>query len=195
MLIPLGSSSQEVSPFPAAPFARVGTDPETCAPARTLSLSVRPENLHWLSAGTTSFARGLNDAPKIAALTMPLLLSGEGWRALSFCVVAIGMGVGSIVGGSRIARVLGERISRIEGQGGLGANLATSILVLGASPLGLPVSTTHVATGAITGTGLSAGTGAVSWEVLKGIVLAWIVTLPVSALLGAGAMMLLGTAR
>jgi PiT family inorganic phosphate transporter len=139
----------------------------------------------------TSFARGLNDAPKIAALALPLVVSGGRLGGLPFVVVAIAMGMGSVLGGFRIARVLGEGITRLEGHRGLGANLATSLLVLGASPLGLPVSTTHVAAGAITGAGLSAGPGSISWSLVKEIVAAWVLTLPFTALVGAAAVLTL----
>lgn len=195
-----GTSAYGSNGFPPvvamAPVAVVGGDPKTCLPARALTLSARPEHLHWLSAGATSFARGLNDAPKIAALALPLLVAGssgggEGLRSAAFIAVAAAMVVGSILGGSRVAHVLGERIARIDENEGLSANLATALLVLGASRLGLPVSTTHVATGAITGAGVAEGRGSVSWTVLRNIALAWVVTLPVSALFGAAVMTVL----
>ena len=190
----LNASGPSFLVAPSLPTARVGSDPEECRSPRTMAITVRPVHLHWLSAGLTSFARGLNDAPKIAALSLPLMVAGGAWKGASFVIVAIAMGLGSILGGARIARTLGEKIARLEHHEALGANLATSILVLAASPLGLPVSTTHVATGAITGAGLSTGARGVSWGVLRDIVIAWMVTLPVSALLGAAAMRMLGRA-
>lgn len=187
----LNSSSAGYALAPAMPVARVGADSEECRSPRSVAIAMRPVHLHWLSATMTSFARGLNDAPKIAALALPLVVSGGRLGGLPFVVVAIAMGMGSVLGGFRIARVLGEGITRLEGHRGLGANLATSLLVLGASPLGLPVSTTHVAAGAITGAGLSAGPGSISWSLVKEIVAAWVLTLPFTALVGAAAVLTL----
>ena len=137
--------------------------------------------LHFLSAGAVSFARGMNDTPKLVALTIlcaPLLQG-----APSFVLVAMTMAVGGVLGASRVAQTMSQGITALNPGQGLAANLVTSGLVLAASPLGLPVSTTHVSCGALFGIG--AVTGQAKWKTIGGIVLAWVVTLPLAALLGA----------
>ena len=95
------------------------------------------------------------------------------------------MGFGSYFGGLRVTEVLAEKVTRMNHAEGLTANLTTSSLVLTSGWLGLPVSTTHVSSSAIIGIGLLKGVTAVRWATVRDMVLAWIVTLPASALLSA----------
>jgi PiT family inorganic phosphate transporter len=172
---------------PLALVAGVSRSGEACPPGRGVALTFGGDLLHWVSAGATSFARGLNDAPKIAALALPLLVSTDGrpeLRAAIFAVVATAMTLGALAGGRKIARVLGEDVTRLDADEGVAANLTSAALILVASRFGMPVSTTHVTTGAIAGVGLSAGARGVSWRVMRDIVLAWVITLPVCVLLG-----------
>lgn len=160
-------------------------------------LSWRAMNgLHWLSSGTASFARGLNDTPKIVALGVAFYLISQ--RSTSFqaplwlfALVALGMGVGSLVGGRAVTKTLAERVTRMDHTEGCAANLTTAALVATASNLGLPVSTTHVSSGAIIGIGLREGVGRVQWRVVRDMVLAWLVTLPGAGALGAVVYLLL----
>ena len=143
------------------------------------------DGLHYLSAGALSFARGLNDTPKIVALTLlalPALGAGSG----SFAAVGMVIALGGLLGARRVAETMSKKITAMNPGQGLTANLITSALVLAASPLGLPLSTTHVSCGALFGIG--AVTGQARWKTIGGILAAWLITLPLAAALGAGFM-------
>ncbi|MBH0202276.1 MAG: inorganic phosphate transporter [Nitrospira sp.] len=145
------------------------------------------DSIHWLSSGLASLARGINDAPKIAAMLL-LGSSAASWgsqtlQILAFAGVATAMGSGSYWGGHRVTEVLAEHVTKMNHTEGLSANLTTSSLVLLSGTLGLPVSTTHVSSSAIIGIGLLKGTTEVRWMTVRDMVLAWLVTLPVAALL------------
>ena len=137
---------------------------------------------HFLSAGTVSFARGLNDTPKIVAL---LLL----WKALDvrwgFFAVAVTMAIGGLLNARRIAETMSHKITAMNHGQGFSANLATGILVILATLFGLPVSTTHVSVGALFGIGLT--TGQANPRVMLNIALSWLITLPCAALIAGGA--------
>lgn len=140
--------------------------------------------LHLLSSGATSFARALNDTPKIVAVGYSILIAaGYSSSALPalYIIVGITMAIGSFIKGLLIVRFLAEKVSKMEDRDGLIANLTTAVLVITSSKLGLPVSTTHVSTSAIIGTGLKKGLKAVSWTAVRDVVTAWCVTLPVAA--------------
>jgi PiT family inorganic phosphate transporter len=102
------------------------------------------------------------------------------------------MGLGSYFGGLRVTEVLAEKVTRMNHAEGLTANLTTSSLVLVSGSLGLPVSTTHVSSSAIIGIGLLKGVDAIRWTTVRDMVLAWVVTLPASALLACLAYLILG---
>ncbi len=144
------------------------------------------DQAHWTSSALVSLSRGVNDAPKIWALVFPLfLLAGaDSHLVLPFAVVLVtfAMGLGSWMAGRRVTKVLAERVTRMGHDEGFAANLATALLVVGASRLGLPVSTTHVSSGAIVGIGLGQGRRGVDWRVFNQMAMAWVVTLPVAAL-------------
>lgn len=154
--------------------------------------------LHWLSAGTTSFARGLNDTPKIAAFLLlavalvpggaPAALDGRG----SVILVAAAMGAGSLWGGYRVLKTLARGVTPMNEATGLLANTGTSLLVLLATPFGLPVSTTHVSTGALMGIRWANRARPAEADALRGILLAWVATLPAAALLAALCARMLG---
>ncbi len=134
---------------------------------------------HFLSAGVVSFARGLNDTPKIVAL---LLL----WKALDirwgFAAVAATIAIGGLLNSRKIAETMSNRITAMNHGQGFSANLSTAILVVLASVYGLPVSTTHVSVGSLFGIGLT--TGRANLGTVASIALSWIITLPCAALLG-----------
>ncbi|MBI4358133.1 MAG: inorganic phosphate transporter, partial [Candidatus Omnitrophica bacterium] len=137
--------------------------------------------LHFLSAGAVSFARGLNDTPKIVALLVASSALGLGWN-VGF--VALAMAVGGILSARRVAETLSHKITYMNHGQGFTANLVTAVLVIFASNLGMPVSTTHVSCGALFGIGLV--NGKARWNVIGGIISAWVLTLPVSAVLAGG---------
>jgi PiT family inorganic phosphate transporter len=161
--------------------------PAQCDRAGLQGVTVGLDTIHWISSGLTSLARGVNDAPKILAM---LLLGGavatwpsDTMKVAAFVGAALAMGLGSFIGGYRVTEVLAEKVMRMDHVEGLSANLTTSSLVLVTATMGLPVSTTHVSNSAIIGIGLLKGLRAIRWATVRDMVLAWIVTLPVSALL------------
>ncbi|MGH0028858.1 MAG: anion permease [Myxococcota bacterium] len=144
--------------------------------------------LHTGSAFALGFARGLNDTPKVLALLVAAGWSGVDPRA-SLAVVAGAMALGGWLRARRVAETLGHRITKLSHGQGLLANGVASSLVIGASLLGSPVSTTHVSTGALFGIGLWSDD--TDWRTVGGILAAWLATLPLAAGLAAGAAFLL----
>jgi PiT family inorganic phosphate transporter len=141
---------------------------------------------HFLSAGVVSFARGLNDTPKIVAMLLLLKALDVRW---GFFAVAMTMAIGGLVHSRRIAETMSHRLTAMNHGQGFSANLATGILVIIASFFGLPVSTTHVSVGALFGIGVL--TSQANPRVMLNIALSWIVTLPCAALIAALAYTLL----
>lgn len=158
-----------------------------CDEARLSGLTLGLDSVHWLSSGAASFARGLNDAPKIVSLLVVFLAAGGSAHHASLPVIfalgAVAMGVGSYFGGRRVTEVLAEKVTAMDHVEGLAANLTTSVLVSATAVVGLPVSTTHVSCSAIVAVGVRKGVTAIRWTTVKEIVLAWIVTLPAAAIL------------
>jgi PiT family inorganic phosphate transporter len=134
------------------------------------------DTLHWLSAGATGFFRGMNDTPKIVALSAA--------TTGIYPIIAIAMAAGSIAYGFRVTETLARRVTPIGSRDGFLANVVTSVLVAAASGYALPVSTTHVSTGAIVGIGAARGGSELRWKTVRDVLAAWIVTLPVAAILG-----------
>ena len=135
---------------------------------------------HLVSAGAVGFARGLNDTPKILGLVV-----GAGVASVvpAAVLVTVAMALGGIVASRRVIRTLAKRITPMSPRQGFSANVATSMIVIGASRLGLPVSTTHVSTGGIFGIGMPSR--GLRWGVAGSVVGAWVLTLPIAAALGA----------
>lgn len=136
--------------------------------------------LHFASAGAVSFARGLNDTPKIAALLLALTALGPAFAAL---VVGLAMALGGLLAARRVAETMSRRITPLNDGQGFAANAVTAALVIAASRFGLPVSTTHVSCGALFGIGLV--TGQADHRTVAKILLSWILTLPLAATLSA----------
>lgn len=173
--------------------------PSQCDRAGLNGITIGLDSIHWISSGLASFARGVNDAPKIAAMLV-LGSAGASWPSAHFQVttfvgVAVAMGLGSYLGGLRVTEVLAEKVTTMDHTEGLSANLTTSSLVLVSATMGLPVSTTHVSSSAIIGIGLLKGVTAVRWRTVREMVLAWIVTLPAAGVLAWGAYFLLALAE
>ena len=166
------------------PEMRVGTIAHCTQRYKGNMLGVSTQKLldgfHFISAGSVGFARGLNDTPKIVALVIVIKALGIRWGLLA---VAAGMAVGGLSNARKVAITMSKRITPMNHGQGFTANLVTASLVIFASHRGLPVSTTHVAVGSLFGIGLVTRQG--NSRVVSGIVLAWVLTLPLAALLGA----------
>ena len=134
------------------------------------------DTLHHVSAAALSFARGLNDTPKIAGLLLSLKAIDI---HVSMVTIAAAMALGGLLHAHRVAETMSKRISRMNDGQALTANIVTSLLVIGASGNGLPVSTTHVSVGAISGIGVV--NGSVDKSVLSSILMSWVLTLPIAA--------------
>ncbi len=149
---------------------------------RFLGINFQPllNNLHFASAAIVSFARGLNDTPKLVSL---LLITQLFQIPVYIGLLAIVMAVGGLLHAKKVATTMSCKISSFNHGQGFTANLITGTLVIMASRFGLPVSTTHVSVGSIYGIGLVNKT-ANNKEISK-IVLSWVLTLPVAALLSA----------
>lgn len=153
-----------------------------------LDLKKVMDALHFLSAGAVCFARGLNDTPKIAAL---LLLAPEVVLQEKILLIALMMAVGGVLNARRVAETMSNKITAISHGQGLSANLTTAVLVIFASKLGLPVSTTHVSVGALFGIGMT--TKQANYPMIASILLSWLLTLPCAAVCAAGSYALLKT--
>ncbi|MBQ0821098.1 inorganic phosphate transporter [Microvirga terrae] len=147
--------------------------------------------LQFLSAALYSLGHGGNDAQKTMGIIAVLLFS-QGHLGSEFYVpfwVVIScqaaMGLGTLMGGWRIVHTMGSKITRLTPMQGFCAETGGAITLFMATWLGIPVSTTHTITGAIIGVGAARRASAVRWGVAKGIVMAWIVTIPASAIISA----------
>jgi len=144
--------------------------------------------LQLVSAGAYSLGHGGNDAQKTIGIIWMLLLatgyasaedkSPPSWAIVS-CYMAIGLG--TMFGGWRIVKTMGQKITKLKPVGGFCAETGGAMTLFLATSLGIPVSTTHTITGAIVGVGSTQRASAVRWGVAGGIVWAWILTIPASA--------------
>lgn len=132
--------------------------------------------MHFLSAGAVSFARGLNDTPKIAAF---LLVVGFVKTPWNLGMVALAIALGGLFNARRVANTMSHELTDMSPSQGLAANLSTALLVTTASLHGLPVSTTHVSVGALLGMGTV--TRQAKWKTILPVLASWVVTLPVAA--------------
>lgn len=182
--VPIAATSATVAahrvPVEAAVTVNVG-DSASCRQryhGRVFGLEAAPtlDALHFLSAGLVSFARGLNDTPKMAAVL--LLVPSINATGLNFlCGVLIA--VGGLVAARRVAESMSHRITAMNPGQGFTANLLTGVLVIAASRWGLPVSTTHVSCGSLFGIGLV--NRQAHWKFIGQVLLAWLTTLPLAA--------------
>ena len=148
--------------------------------------------LQLVSAGMYSLGHGGNDAQKTIGIIWMLLVaagyvaagdkSPPAWVIWS-CYLAIGLG--TLFGGWRIVKTMGQRITKLKPVGGFCAETGGALTLFLASGLGIPVSTTHTITGAIVGVGSVRNASAVRWGVAGNIVWAWIFTIPASAFMAA----------
>ncbi len=172
------------------------------APAGPLDRIFR--RLQLVSAGLYSLSHGANDAQKTMGIIVSLLVASQasfagqtGWLSNFYLPSAdhiplwivlaahSAIALGTAAGGWRIVKTMGTRITRLRPFGGFCAETAGGITVLLASNLGVPVSTTHTITGAIVGVGAAQRLSAVRWGVARRIVWAWVLTMPMSAVIAA----------
>jgi PiT family inorganic phosphate transporter len=146
--------------------------------------------MQLISSAAYSLGHGGNDAQKTMGIIWLLLIANgvttgdhlPAWVVMS-CFLAIGLG--TMFGGWRIVKTMGQRITKLKPLGGFAAECAGSITLFLATHFGIPVSTTHTITGAIIGVGTTKGSSAVRWAVAGNIVIAWIITIPASAAIAA----------
>ncbi|MGC8550291.1 MAG: inorganic phosphate transporter [Acidobacteriaceae bacterium] len=153
-------------------------------------------HLHWLSSGATSFARGMNDTPKMVAILMSAALLSKDVPVTSpvwFGAIVFGIVLGSWVAGRPVTEMLAADVTRMNHREGFTAKLVTAVLVASGAALGWPMSTTQVASGAIIGIA-STGKQTINWRSVRAILIAWAVTLPGAAILGIASYALLRTA-
>ncbi len=136
------------------------------------------DSLHYLSAGVVSFARGLNDTPKIVGLLLIINTIDIKW---SMIIIAIVMAIGGLLNAKKVGVTMSKKITPMNSGQGFTANLITGLLVTTASVHGLPVSTTHVSVGSIFGIGTA--TKKADYKMISKILLSWLLTLPMAAII------------
>jgi PiT family inorganic phosphate transporter len=149
--------------------------------------------LQLVSGGFVAFTHGTNDAQKtMGVITLALIVSGHQsaehfevplWVKIS---AASAMAAGTYAGGWRIIRTLGHRVAKLEPPQGFAAQTSTAVILWLTARYGYPVSTTHTVSGSVLGAGASTRLSAVRWGVAGNIILAWVLTIPCAALVGAG---------
>jgi len=150
------------------------------------------KGLHLISSAAYSISHGGNDAQKTMGVIAVLLystghLGGEfhvpEWVVIS-CYLAIALG--TISGGWKIIKTMGTGLTKLNHHSGFCASTAGSIVVFGASAMGIPISTTHAISGSVVGTGAARRASAVRWSTASRVIVAWFITIPASAAVGAG---------
>ncbi|MBA7684562.1 hypothetical protein ES703_92967 [subsurface metagenome] len=158
------------------------------APARMRVLFSR---LQWLTTAFLAYSHGLNDGQMpIGVITMALVIyTGQTglWEHIPWWVIiisALAISSGTAVGGWRVIKTLGFRVTALQPVHGFAADFSAAIVIWLASQFGIPVSTTHCASSAIMGIGATRRLSAVRWGVARSIVAAWILTFPICGGLG-----------
>lgn len=155
-------------------------------------------NLQMISSFFFSINHGANDGQKIIGILTALLIQ-EGvlvsfepplWVIIS---VQLTIAIGTLLGGWKIVRTVAKKITSLRPYQGFCAETGAALVLFGCSSLGFPVSTTHAISGSIMGVGVTRRISAVRWGVARNIVIAWFLTIPISALFAAGVYLLLST--
>ncbi|MCP4203420.1 MAG: inorganic phosphate transporter, partial [bacterium] len=177
-LVPLGAVG--MSALAGAPAIEVGVGQASECVERYAGrvFGIRAQGavdfVHYLSAGAVCFARAVNDTPKIAALLFGVVALGSSLTTPVLGAVALAMAAGGWLHSRKVAETMSKHITELNTGQGLTANLMTAVLVLGASRIGVPVSTTHVSCGAIFGIGLV--NGKLEWSTIGKIAATWLTT-------------------
>ena len=148
------------------------------------------KKMQLVSAATMAFSHGSNDAQKSMGIITLALLSGGYIDAFEVpfyvkVLAAVAMALGTATGGWRIIKTIGAGIFKLEPISGFAADLNSSLVIFSATLLHLPVSTTHVVSGSIMGVGVAKRIRAVRWGVAQQMLVAWLLTIPCTALMGA----------
>jgi len=146
--------------------------------------------LQLVSAAAYSLGHGTNDAQKTMGIIAGVLFTAGYLKTFYIPIWVIlaahsAIGLGTLSGGWRIIHTMGSKITKLQPVGGFAAETAGAITLFLASSFGIPVSTTHTITGAIVGVGATRRLSAVRWGVAGRIVWAWILTIPMAAIMGA----------
>ncbi len=154
------------------------------------TINHRFKKMQILSAAMMAFSHGSNDAQKSMGIITLALLSGgyiDVFEVPTYVKVlaATAMACGTAIGGWRIIKTIGGKIFKLEPISGFAADLNSSTVIFAATLLHLPVSTTHVVSGSIMGVGTAKRVNAVRWGVAQQMVLAWVLTIPCTAAMGA----------
>jgi PiT family inorganic phosphate transporter len=149
-------------------------------------------HLQVASASLVALSHGLNDAQKsMGIITLGLFSAGMITTThIPFWVIAacaLVMGIGTASGGFRIIRTVGYEITRLKPIHGFAAEASASCVILTASFLGMPISSTHMIVGSVTGVGMAQGRSKVRWATGYKMIIAWVLTLPGSALIAVAA--------
>ncbi|MEH2084751.1 MAG: inorganic phosphate transporter [Nostoc sp.] len=140
------------------------------------------DGCHFFSAAIVSFTRGLNDTPKIVSLILIIeYFSIQG----GMITIAIATALGGLLNSQKVAITMSEKITSMNYNQGLSANIVTAVLVIAATQFGLPVSTTYVSVGSIFGVGLISKKSKSNTRVFYQILLSWILTLPTAVIISA----------
>src|ERR1035437_2471535 len=158
--------------------------------ARRRPMTRRFRRLQVLSAGYMAFSHGSNDAQKTMGIVTLALFSAGVIPTVDVPVwviimAASAISLGTAIGGWRIMRTMGRKVVELEPIHGFAAETTAATVLLAAAHFGMPVSTTHVISSAIMGVGSSKGPRGVRWGVARTILIAWVVTLPATAIAGA----------
>jgi PiT family inorganic phosphate transporter len=159
-----------------------------------LSLNIPNINRHFkrmqvITAALQAFSHGTNDAQKTMGI-IAFTLVAAGWQqdlTIPLWVkisAALAMALGTSLGGWRIISTVGRKITRIEPANGVIADISSASIIISATLLKLPVSTTHVISSSIIGVGIARNTHGVNWQTVRRMVTAWLITIPISFLLG-----------
>lgn len=157
---------------------------------RPTAINGKFKKMQILTAATMAFSHGSNDAQKsMGIITLALLAGGyiDVFEVPTYVKVlaATAMACGTAIGGWRIIKTIGGKIFKLQPISGFAADLNSSIIIFGATLLHLPVSTTHVVSGSIMGVGAAKRINAVRWGVAQQMVVAWVMTIPCTAVMGA----------
>lgn len=154
--------------------------------------------LQIFSGGFIAFTHGTNDAQKtMGIIALALLIShpDKAFHVPTWVIAssALAMAAGTFIGGWRIIHTLGQKITKLEPEQGFAAEMATGSMLALTAHFGFPVSTTHTISGSVVGVGAVNGREHINWKILGHIVVAWLITIPCAAVVGAGMELLLRT--